>query len=272
APSPAPAPVASVGTYAALPDMPDHAALLAQVNRQGAQGYAFVSPVVFGSETGNLFFQAKARAASRLVYEVDPNPLTPELLKKRGADGWAFKSFMGGGAMFVKDDARASKYEYHTEASVTLDLLNEWGQKGYRYLGPAITPSGPMELFMRGHTAGGGTYAYKAPSLSGSTQAELLAQLQQQGEDRQLYVGPMDTDKGNSLFVTGPMQTKKLEYALKDYNAIRTMTQMVTELNAMAADGYVYLGAVAFGNNAFGVYVKGLMLPVVQPLSGTIYP
>ena len=272
---------------------------MTQANQLGQQGYAFVTALAVrnsggGFESGNLYYQAADRTASRLSYVADAAATSMAqhvaAINARGADGWAYKSdYVYGGtdfrSLFVRDSTRNAKYSYVADVvagnwAAELAQWNGRGAQGYRYMGPMIygTAAADVRNVYVKASAPAGTYSYTTQPIpaAGATPAEVEALLDSMGAQRYVfYSGYHNTAEGTSrfLFETSSLQTQVLDYAVEQTSASPSLAQSLERANAKAAQGYVYVGDYALsGTNFVSIYVKGQSYSQQMPLAGLVYP
>lgn len=290
-------PVTAAGTYSLQSAPSSYTSLIRQANEQGKQGYALIGGQAFqlGQASSNLYVKWAARPAARLSYTTQPGAISKlehflSRLNTEGRSGWAFKHEWRDDAgktvlVFVKDAARSARYDYQAQAdtedwTALLNQLNTQGRNGYRWVGSQAFGTGGQtamsQLYMRTSGANA-TYSYLtqpayAPHL---TLKQIEEKLNQMGKQRAVLVTPYVANGVNQLvFERSSLQTGTLEYRVAGYALNETGAQMLKRHNDMASQGYIHLIdlVASDGKTFYGVYAKGLTLPLRHIMSGTVYP
>ena len=220
-------------TYRALPDADDGDALLAEMNAQGAEGYAFRGPLAFGASGGApeiaSVYVRDETAPAAFAYEALPIAADPDAFLERanaqGERGYRYLSplaFDGGADLrefYVLDASAPGSFEYTVLPSPgTVDGLvaqaNEQGEAGRVRRGEILSEGfggDPLTLYVRDATRSA-TIGYAAVVPATSAEA-FVRQAAAEGAAGRLYVGDVspasttgfDPDAIRSLYadVTG---------------------------------------------------------------------
>lgn len=268
---------------------------LAQLNKQGALGYAWVSPLVSydaGHEYYNLYVKSSLRLGSVFNYKADAEPAAfadlLTLLNQRGSEGYAYKGpYIYGStySMFVKDSTKSTTFAYEMlsiSASANigqlLAQLNSQGARGFQMavtLASASDPTSMVNLYSKSST-GPTNYTYTSRSLGAAfapaNKADLISQLQQGSADGSQFVSPQVVGgRGYLLFVRPSDSTAAVQYEVEDIPAGETAPAMLTAINAKAAAGtYLLSDFYTADMGLYRIYVKGKVLPI--PLAGLVFP
>ena len=231
--------------YVAIAQPATADALLALLNQQGASGFAYKSPMSFGtvSESRGIFVKDTTKSTT---YTYEKLPISSTLSR----DGFVAQ-------------------------------LNAQGARGFRLVGPMTAGNEFFNVYMKDSSAN--TYAYIGlDGLQSSVAAygdALRQRLNEQGGQGRLWVGDFVV-QGNataSIFEKSASQSGAIRYTVEPAGARSTLDQLQAELNARAAQGLFYFSDVASvetSTNAissFTVSVGGAE-SLRNPLAGITYP
>ncbi|MFE8647011.1 hypothetical protein ACFX58_18185 [Sphingomonas sp. NCPPB 2930] len=219
-------------------------AILAQLNAQGAAGFAYKSDVAF--------FPVGTPSAAV--------------------------------SLFVTDTSKSSTYAYETQPSANpmaraalLSQLNAQGARGFRFSGPYLGSLSQGDFFnlYAKDSASGANFAYSFFDDRFASGADLQQRLTAQGAQGLLYRGPYLVDNLQTsvqMYEKRSTQSGAIEYRTEARASGESLQQTLARLNAQAAQGYFYLGdfGVADGST-HTIYVKNAV-DVGNPLSGPVFP
>ena len=207
-------------------------AFVAQLDAQGARGFAFKGPLLLGVGTELVFVKNAARGVT-YTYATAPS----------------------------SDDATA-----------TLRTLDEQGAKGFTYLTDYITddsqPAVRVRVFQKVVGAPATTYRY-ALSTAPTDRAAAEAELTTRGQTGGVWRGAMAFGATSSFLFETASTTGTVKYAIEDEPGGDT-NAMLTKLNARGAEGYFYLGPYLLGGKSTLVLMQGP--PTALALTGTVLP
>lgn len=198
-------------------DLPASAAALqAQLNAQGARGYAHGSFMTDGV-TNSVFYVKDAQGLAPFSYELLPSQNSSSSFlaqaNAQGARGFHFVgNFIIGGttvAIYGRDSSNA-RYAYVQQPTSSeaapetfLAQANAQGQQGYRFAGEYVFPGNAggdtfKNIYVK-DTTQAATFDYKALNSPAGASA-LVSQANAEGQSGYFYAGPMMFfPNGNSL-------------------------------------------------------------------------
>lgn len=288
-----PTPVAVTGQYRLLTAAADFTSSLAAMNAQGAQGYAFLSPMGPNASTvfGDFYVTDTAHAASKFDYVALPDAASADAalaqMNAQGAKGYAYKSGMAFGSitdlrsLYVKDTSRSMSYSYErlpTSAATTRTAyesqLNAEGAKGFRSVGPLFVGGDMFNLY--GKDSSSATYTYTLRTATGQFGVANGAALQQQvnelGAQGYLYLGANVLGSETvMIYEKSSTQNGAVEYSV-DQSTETSLNQLLAQLNERAAKGYFFFSdIVANDNKIYTISVKNAAA-LRNPLAGIAFP
>lgn len=284
------------GQYRLLPAATDFGGALAAMNAQGAQGYAFFAslfPAANPMTVGDFYISDTAHAGSRLEYATEPDVASADAalaqMNARGAQGYAYKGSTTYGtnlsmeqrSLYVKDTSRSATYSYERQplssATTRTDYeaqLNAQGARGYRIVGPLMVGNDEFNLYVKDNS--GATYSYSLHDWIGNfgvaDGAALLQQLTGMGAQGYMYQAGMALPGGAVVqFEKSSAQNGAIEYTV-DESQPDSLDQVLTRLNARAAQGFFLLGDVmANDGKTWTVSIKNAVA-MRHPAAGISFP
>ena len=219
-------------------------AILAQLNAQGAAGFAYKSDVAF--------FPVGTPSAAV--------------------------------SLFVTDTSKGTTYSYESQPSANpmargalLSQLNAQGARGFRFSGPylgSLLQGDVFNLYAK-EAASGANFVYSFVDDRFASGADLQQRLAAQGAQGLLYRGPYLVDNLQTsvqMFEKRSTQSGAIEYRTEAKASGESLQQTLARLNAQAAQGYFYLGEFGVADGSIHtIYVKNAA-DVGNPLSGPVFP
>jgi hypothetical protein len=196
------APLAANVSYQSFPALSSAAALVTQLNAQGAQGFRYLGDLVLEGAATSLL--AKDSATDSFTYQQLPLATNPTdfltQLNTQGAAGFSFEGNIGFfdgvnfvfSSLFVKNTAHNSTFVYETRSPATapagfLTLVNAQGARGFRYRGDIAFGATINSLFVKDN-ARTERYVFEVLTPSASSTA-FLTQANAQGARNFSYLG-----------------------------------------------------------------------------------
>lgn len=291
--TPTPTPVAVTGQYRLLAAATDFNSSLAALNAQGAQGYAFLSPMGpnASSTFGDFYVTDTAHATSKFDYVALPDAGSADAalaqMNAQGAKGYAYKAGMAFGSvtdtrsLYVKDTSRSMTYSYErlpTSAATTrIDYeaqLNAQGAKGLRSVGPLFVGSEMFNLY--GKDSSATTYTYTLRTATGqfgvANGAALQQQLDELGAQGYLYLGANVLGSETvMIYEKSSTQNGAVQYNVEQ-STETSLNQLLAKLNERAANGYFFFSdVVANDSKIYTISVKNAVA-LRNPLAGVAFP
>ncbi|MCB2018772.1 MAG: hypothetical protein KDF54_14870 [Hydrogenophaga sp.] len=275
--------------YMGLSAPTTQAAAITQTSSQGAAGYAYVTDYFFSnaSQSGAIYFKDQA---SPRTYQIKILSTTVTnagskvtALNVQGNLGYGYQGdvfFSGNGlqasARHVKPVPGSGNMSYAAvEAPTTqtayLNLLNQQGASGFRYLGPLTYPPITSLLFEKSSQRPG-PFTYRMVA-SATTAAAFETQANTQGAEGYAYKGPLSVG-GTSydLYAKDGSKYAVFSYKTAVLNSASNMSTVVDAINVEGARGYYWFGPMNFSvsPNTYSIYYKGNY--VCPPLGGCSTP
>ncbi len=274
------------------PSLSSTAQSIEQFDRLGAEGYAFVGPLLTGSfsEVGNIFVRAATRFDSTLDYATaEAAPDAGAWLQSAnalGADGFLAKGpyLPGDGQveLFVRDTTQPRVLRYEVRAaSLSLSAdevvaeLNEHGARGFRWLGSRIFGVEIVNIFAADD--GGAIYSYESVPVEGPLATndidEFLAIL---NERAATYVTTLAVNNlADTVLV---FESSSAEVAAVSFTAEPVATTsggfdaLITAVNQRAEIGELFVGEVMMNDFTQHRLYRSGSADVRHPLTGPWYP
>lgn len=251
APAPAPAPAAQAISYQALPASPS---FLSQLNAEGANGWNYVSGIIYTTGTTNVDLSVlfAKRLNTTYSFELPSNAgSTAELqqqLNAQGARGFSYAGPDTLGAIYRKDNGSSSTYSYRVlpePADNTVDGLlaqdKAQGAEGYYHLGSSlIVGNDTVRIFQKDSQS---TATYDVEVLpSATTNDAFMAQLEAQGARGFRFKSDYGFGDNviRALYEKDTTQSATFSYAA--LTSAANANDLVTQANAQGANGVVLIG------------------------------
>lgn len=241
--------------------------LLAQADAQGANGFAYLSGMVFGQTTFNNIYVKDIATTYR--WEALDLPATAAALQAQfnaqGARGFAFRNVLTDGqvnSVYYIQDALANQalapYSYEllpspmATSSAFLAQANDQGARGFAFLGEFMIGGAPVAIYGKDSSAARYTYAVQA-SASNMAPAAFVTQANTQGQQGYVFIGEYvftgnpANEAFKSLYMKDTTQAVTVDYqALSPTNS---SGDFLAQANAQGQAGYYHAGAMVFFPN-----------------------
>ena len=258
--------------YESAPNPTSPADLLAQLNTQGANGYAWVNPIALPGDAGAEFALYAKAATATYTYEVlaMPGTLSDTLTQANaeGARGFArvspvmaglssggipneviiYRHTVGSSAVYT--------YESLTPPTTDADFLaqaNAEGARGFFFNSVAAEPGPLTAAFYGKDSSSTAIYAYTTQPLNGSSEA-FLAQANAQGALGYLFFSAyFFNGQTSTIYVKDTTQSAR--FVVSDQPAVTHTSDYVSQANAQGNNGLRLTGELQFGSTPQVFYV-----------------
>jgi hypothetical protein len=275
---------ARLPTYETLARSATASAFLAQLNAQGARGFAYAGDFVFaGTEFRSIYVKDLARPAV-LTYETPDAALSSAAFltqaNARGARGFRFlgSQIVGSDPIFsiyVNDGSGGNfSYELLGTSSAVANFIaqaNTQGARGFAYLGSYAfsVPSQEFATVYVKNASRPAIISYDSLPRQATVQS-FIAQHNRQGNRSYVYRGDLIFGlDGIALYERS--SARPYRFAFEFLPPTPTATAFVTQSNAQGARGFNYASDYAFGdplNATISSIFIAVRAPSVSDLSG----
>ncbi len=214
--------------------------LVAQLNQQGARGFAFKGPYMSADGPGiSLLTVRDAERGATYSYE------------RQAISG------------SLSSDAFQAQ-------------LNAEGAMGYRLVGPIGAGQDSFNLYARDSSAT--TYSYTVIPVSGSggmASGDALRQrLNEQGAQGRFYLGAFSLQGGaiGQVFEKSSVQNGPVEYDLSAVNLQQTADQKLAAMNQRAAQGFFFVSDLSIDDGGTYTLSARNAASLRSPLAGVAFP
>ncbi|MBH1963460.1 MAG: hypothetical protein I8H77_03935 [Comamonadaceae bacterium] len=229
--------------YLLQPDEASLAGFLAQLNRQGAGGYALKSSMVFPSsptDIRHLYVKNTSRSDQFSYEALTTDPQTPQAVAEE---------------------------------------LNRQGARGFRFIGPMIVGGAMFSLYVK--RSDGVTYQYavdaQGSAYSAADRPGLQTLLDAKGADGWLVRGSVG--KGSpvsmsfmSIYEKSSVQSGAVQYAVDALSANASLNDMVRDMNTQASKGFFWLFQQVTSNGQISTISVKNGGTLVHALAGVSFP
>jgi hypothetical protein len=245
-------PLGIATSYEANNAVNTRAALLAQLNTQGARGYAYFGPNELGGTSFNFYSKDSSNTFSyEIVDEATTLAGLLAQLNAQGARGFELSSFDTLGTVFSKENTSGS-FSYELPAAQTtqanfLTQLNAQGARGFLYIGPYDVGGNSVSIYAK-NNASAAQYSYRLEATSVDVNSA-LSQLNTQGAAGYKFGSPLFVG-ATSLNLYVKDTTQSSTFAWKVNPQATSSASLVNQANAEAAQSYVYWFTVFLNGGA----------------------
>ncbi len=227
-------------TYETVAQADSGDGLVAQLNQQGARGFAFKGPYMSGDGPGISLLTVRD-AARGATYSYERQAISGSL----GSD--AFQA-----------------------------QLNAEGARGYRLVGPIGAGQDSFNLYAKDSSAT--TYSYTVIPVSGSggmASGDALRQrLNEQGAQGGFYLGAFSLQGGaiGQVFEKSSAQSGAVEYDLSAVSLQQTADQKLAAMNQRAAQGFFFVSDLSTDDSSTYTLSARNAASLRSPLVGVAFP
>ncbi len=227
-------------TYETVAQASSGDGLVAQLNQQGARGFAFKAPYMSAGGSGISLLTVRD-AARGTTYAYERQAISGSL----GSD--AFQA-----------------------------QLNAEGARGYRLVGPVGAGQDSFNLYVKDSSAT--TYAYTVIPVSGfggmASGDALRQRLNEQGAQGRFYLGAFSLQGGASgqVFEKSSAQNGAVEYDLSAVNLQQTADQRLAAMNQRAAQGFFFVSDLSTDDGSSYTLSARNAASLRSPLAGIAFP